>query len=423
MKFILIIMLCLLILVVTKIKFKTLYTINTVYTLSWGISFCFNLIAASQFHLIEPSDTIFRWVIINILIFNIIYVVFSKRDEVKIEVDYGCSHNNNVIYFFLIIVMLLMSNRFVITLGYLIKGHGFSYVRSVLYIGYIQSANGMQSILLISFPIVVINIAMVESAKQLVEKQYKLSIVTFLAMVMYIVCYGERRVLLNFVLLIAIYYIPNRKKIKINFYVILLLSIITVGIVLISISRGTEKNQLLKSAVGYFFSQFSYLEYIMTHKYMYGLNQDIHYGNIIFGFITTLPCLFLKLFIKDVTLPANTIGLYTQKYANISNSNEYWWLNAHTTSLYYYYFDLRELGIFMGPAVFALFVCFIQKMRKENKNIRAFEYAYIFLIIYVFESIIWYGLCELNFSLMMVLDVIMSQKVNVYIRHKRLGKN
>lgn len=392
---------------ISTIKYRAVCSINNIFTFMWTCTLVLNCLLANDLGVIEPSDDVFFYVTIAVIVFNVTYLMLINREENKIHYNFNDEIVISNKYIFLCISVVLLMPIIIENVAVLMSGN-LGLIRT-LYVERISTAGGVYVYLTMIIPFSIINCAMIISAIEVVyKKTYRYFFLTLFSMIAYTLAYGGRDHLKTmFIYLLVLMAFSDKKRFnkKIIFYVFLLVGVI-VGI---TYSRGLEDKSFLEMVASYFLYQYSMLEYIIENPYSYGLNDSNSYGMLLLGPVATLPSMLLKIIFPEVNIPANEIGVYTQPFINIGTGDNFVLTNAHVTSIYYFLFDCGTSGVLLGPFIFSLLVCVIQKIKMKSKNIM-WDYISLFLIVAVINSPIAYELCQPYVALMFPIMWLMMRK-------------
>lgn len=408
----------LLLLILTKLKYKKFFTLGSMFGLAWSVPLIVDLIAADYMGILKPSNTIIWYVGLGILAYNLVYFVMVHKNEAYFKFEFSDYGDKSIIYLLLIMSAIILLPSLINNYQNIANGN-FGAIRTY-YVQQIQTAGGIKNYVTMILPYSIINCAMMISAVDVINNgKYKLFITTFLLMLMYTGAYGGREQYKVIIIYFFILIVANRGKKEKNTGIVYVMIVMIVGLIIsITMQRGGSDSSFLKMFAEYFVSQYSMLQYIINHPDVYGLFNPNCYGLLSLGPIWTLPGIVLKMLIHDISLPADMIGEFTQQYVNISTTSRYLGMNAHTTSIYYFLFDFGKWGVIFGPMIFGFLSAILQKYKKFGGKYRGlFE---LFLINVILNSSIVYDLCQPDVAIMIPVFMLMSLRIKVrFVRRNK----
>ena len=405
-------------LIMTRFKYKKFLTLGSMFGLAWSIPLIVDMIVADHMEILKPSNTIIWYVGLGILGYNMVYFLLVNKNEAYFKFEFSDYADKSMIYILLIASVIILLPTLINNYQNIVSGN-FGAIRTY-YVKQIQTAGGIKNYITMILPYSIINCAMMISAVDVINnKKYKLFITTFLVMLMYTGAYGGREQYKIIIVYFVVLIVANRRKKEKNIGIVYVMIALIAGLIVsITLQRGGTNSSFLEMIGEYFVSQYSMLQYIINHPDIYGLFEPHCYGLLSLGPIWTLPGIVLKMLIHDMRLPADMIGEFTQQYVNISTTSRYLGMNAHTTSIYYFLFDLGKWGVVFGPMIFGFISSILQKYKKFGGKYRGlFE---LFLINVILNSSIVYDLCQPDVAIMIPVFILMSLRIKVrFVKRKK----
>lgn len=394
-------------LIFTEIKFKSIFELNILYSLLWII-----VIIASKYNnlgLIRPRDNIYLIIFLSMLLINLMYLFLPFKN--KNIIDYSRYKINekrilvlNIIAYILFLPSIISAFKLLIT-----NGFDLVLVRNTVYVGITESENAaIYSIIFRTIPTAIFTFIELISSYYLIQnKNKKIIIIGLFDMILGTLIYGGRNFILYFALFCFFHYlnIPNKNRIKIKkryfLYLILLLFFITKN-------RDVNKISFIQTIILYYAGSLSFLEVIMRQPVTYGLNVH-HYGLLSFGFITEPIILVLKTFFKfNIKVPSYYFNIYAQRFVNIGESI-FILYNNNTTFLYPFALDFGINYLLLGTIIYFSIILFT--LSKKNKGNLSYYFIYIYISSTLLNSSVSYGLIGLSSSLIILLTFLTIKKM------------
>lgn len=368
------------------VKSKSFLHPNTLYTLLWsGVSLI------SYFNFIDlktPSKEVYIYILISIVVFNLTFLSICKKSIQKnkmyllekiedYEINYDLIIAINVVFIIIMMPLFLRGIMKIITTG------EFGLRSEVLSI--IGAGSGVKREISLfirrtSF-MGVLKATSIITAVDMVRGRYKLLKVCLLGQIMYIIIFGGRIVVMDFILAYIISYLllKNVRKNKIKKRYI---AFVIIALIAITTLRGNNKYTLLESLVLYYTGSLSYLEIIISNPMAFGLDKLL-YGKLTFGFLLEPIIIILNnIFMFNVKNPSFEFDRYAQNFVNIGGNGVSSYYNNNTTILYIFLRDFGVWGIVVGTFLLAMVIAFLQ-----NKYIYKGNPKYLYFIVFFYTTI------------------------------------
>ena len=420
LQFFLLIAVMLLSIFLNYIKFKKVITPANIFTLAWGGTLLLNFFYAKEKGLIVPSEKVFYYVIIGVLVFNVVYVLLSSKNiDRKFELEQICV-NSNIIKILFWIAFLLMLPNFISSIRMLFSSDvSLSAVR-IKYLNLVTSGQGVYVYLTNIIPKGIFNAIILVSIYELLKSNYKYLKYIIGALLVTSISFGGRAILLDLLLkyLIAFILFKKNNHIKFNKKI---MSIIIFIIVIMTFSRGLITN-FFDMIAQYFFEQYSFMQYIFDNERMFEINEGaiLHNGAITFIFLLSPVYAIVSLFNENVFVPSHYVDIHSQIFYNISESG-YSIINNNTTSLYPFILDFGQNYFFVGFILMALMLICIEKVIAQTRDTHKktlYISIYIILLKNIFYSPIYYGLYSIGISFTIFFLIILNTRIRIVFGKK-----
>lgn len=357
-----IILIAIIVLVLTYLKFSTILKPNILFTLLWLVgSLLINFKYAGILNINERTNF---HIIIALVGFNVSTLFFCKRDTYKLSraeilriLDIKSSwktilYTNITLvvicvpYFFKMIKIMLVDSF------YQVRVHAFSY----------DNLYELICSKIINLPMFAFfNILLIITVLKIVlgEKgNVKLYLLMIFDTIFFSLITGSRnyfaKPFIYFIIAYALMHVVSKKKIKINVKTILIGVIIFFILDFAIKARSLRGLSPLENILIYLFGGIAYYDKIVFSNRFLLENSVMLYGQGVFGWIISPFVYLLSLMgIIGDYVAESIIGRVSGQGIYISN---YYNFNALTTAMYPMWRDFGEVGIFVGMIVFAFFV-------------------------------------------------------------------
>lgn len=389
-------------------KTKNQLDINNLFTLLWG---AVGIISYLNFlPLIRVEEYIHYNIILSIFLFNIVYLIFRKKDTIlyknKIEITNNKKFELNFkfIYILNILAFCIMLPLFFEAI-ILIMNNGFSNYRHIIKEAAMQ--NNFSALINRQLTKAIFDITTLIAVIQLTKGDKRLIALSLAGILVYTITYGGRYALLNFVIYYICAYILTGKKIekikgKYIFFIIVAMTFTT-------IVRNSDGISLIESALIYFVGSLSFLQYILNNPLSFGWGDGLTYGYLTFGFITEPLAMAIKVVTGwDINMPSYYFNIYTQKFYNIGETENFFY-NNNTTFYYHFLRDFGKFGFVLGTIFFASVTSLL-----VNKFNRTFDFRILCFLVYLcgvlLTSTMMYTMLNITTFISFVLILIFTKK-------------
>ncbi len=376
-----------LVLLLTRYRFGTYITGNTVFTFFWCL-----ILALSSFGLYGlyvPSTYVYVISFVSVIVFNLPFLVGRKvkkysvsANDIQGSISLKYLVLGHIVAYYFAFPYLKYSIEFV-------AKNGFSAIRGVELEDIGQStyiALGFQWICLPFFTITIIFCA-IKIAMQQTNKL--LLVLALLDTFTYAIIYGGRYIILKFLFYIfaAVIIVSGGKILQIikkHLKIIILGALGISLLVYLTSLRSLSNMTFLGNMVGYYVGSLSLLSELVG-KNLQG--AYLGYGHMTFGFIINLFMAALKLVFGIEYMGSDTIFTsFAGNYHFIGNNIK---TNALPTALYAFILDYGKEFFFVGVLILAIFSAVIEKRFYKKQTVRNFA-IYLFVLYNVFDTILVY---------------------------------
>lgn len=400
----------------TYIKFNTFLKPNMIVTILWCVLPGLSTLGLNGIK--APSLYTHSYFLSFLGIFNIIYLLFTKKDRMT-QLDFN--NIDDMYRYRLIYILNILSWIYMIPIilnAYeIISNYGFSAIRDYTFISSDKLVDGTQKF--ISQTIInaifhaTILLAMVNIS--LNKKTKNLTVFAIVDVIIYTFCFGGRFKILQLlvyytlsnILIKKIYLNSNKKRMSIGFIIfILIIMIVTTQ------ARGTSN--FMSSMYDYYVMPFSFMDYILNNPTTFDLKHYLLGGGML-GFITEPIVLLLKvIFNSNLDIVSYFINISTQVFYEIAPGK---YFNALTTIIYPFIRDFGYIGIIIGGALLSYFVSISENIFKKYKK-SSYYCIYIFLVYVCFNSVLKYDLLSYGSTFTIIFIYIFSsgKKVNTVVK-------
>ena len=414
---------CLVIVMMTKYKYRIYILPNTVYTVLWAGVGCLGIL--NNLDLLEPSLKVHFYILTSIVIFNITYFIFSpqfKSNRKPLQNTVGSNYiiDYKLVYYFTAIALLLLSIHTVEAFNIVLRnGLDMTLIRNTNNYNVENSGVLFFGFLTRSIPLAITTAVSLISAINLNLNNKKLSLCAILLISVYTFTFGGRFQLLNFVTFyLATYLIfKNKFKVKIRKRYI---GLAIIMLALMTILRGAELSLLIEKVIIYFVGSLSFLELIISNPNFFGIGEVPIIGFLTFGFIFEPIVLALKLFFGvNIDVPSYYFNIHAQKFYDIGEATVRLY-NNNTTMFYNFIYDFGQIGVILGPIIICLLICISESKYNKKNNLRSLLFL-VFLYSVIVNSPMMYTLTNINSSLILIFLFIFvkKQRKSTFIKHDR----
>lgn len=402
-------------LLINYVIYKSVLTINILYTATWVIAGILNLINFAGLY--TAGSNIHKYIMTSIITFNIVYWIFSRKKKQKIKLE---EFNFNLQLKWLVRINLCCQAfmiPFLIKAIRIIRTTSFSNLRKYAYVGSDVFASTLESRIIswIILPVFFSSIIIVITLVLLKKSTIWLNLMIITDMFLYTITLGGKMLIVLSVLFYVFGYILlkisllDKKVIKIDKRYYLILVFIITYLVYVTKLRALKGLNVIQNFVVYLYGGLSYFDAILNSgKYLF-LNSYELQGSATFGFIIT-PILYLKHHIfGGFNINAEYLTkIVTSNYEYVSRSYKF---NSLATALYYFWRDFNGVpGIIFGTFCMCLFYIYVENKYYDNKNVRWFS-LYIFLTMTVFLSTQTYWLYDIQSFMKLLFIMILTSNI------------
>ncbi|MDY0235314.1 MAG: O-antigen polymerase [Gudongella sp.] len=375
-------------LLVTKIKYRTIVKLNSLFNISWCIS-C-GLASLGVYGLNKPIFTVHILSTICILIFNIIYMSASIKQSSIIKIvrtRHTPRKPNYRIIVFVNIIAYIFSAPFIWKSIAIIRSVGLYGLRSLSFIGTNNFANTNQLTIFqnIIEPIFIATILILAIDIGYKRQKKSMFIITIIDVIIYTILFGGRAMILQSILFIIISILLTNNFTSIKDFILQLIRkykiiIIFTGfslaaIMYITSQRSFYGKSFIENALLYFVGPFAFLSELLKDN---TLTKNLMFGKATFGWVLGLFSIIIKLLFGTEYNGADyIITQVTSRVRVIGNGITF---NALPTMLYAFLKDFGYLGSVIGPALYALTMSIVEK--KYYKLNSLFWLALLIFFIY-----------------------------------------
>lgn len=377
---------------------------NTIFTILW--CFCGIFSIYNRLGLVKPEKTIHFYILISIFTFNIAYFVLRRKSNTKVSKNFNNEKifevNKGYIYSIILIAIVLITPNFIKAIKLIISnGFNLDIIRKEIYVAISNSNNFYYAFFTKNIPTAIFTVVSLISSVEFFRNNNKhLTEINIICLGVGTLTFGGRYLILNCIIFYAASYLILKKHKKIK----LKKSYIAMGVIvllIITLARGTNGMSVFDMIISYFVGSFSYLQVIINNPYSFGLNSQLMFGYLTFGFVFEPIVLILKfLFRSSLDVPSYYFNIYAQPFVNISESG-YQLYNNNTTMLYTFIRDFGEYGIVVGTIIIALFVCISENKYYKEKNLRALFFL-VYMYSVIINSVMMYTLTSISASLVII---------------------
>ncbi|SMQ85072.1 oligosaccharide repeat unit polymerase [Bacillus sp. OV166] len=320
---------------------------------------------------IPPLKT-YVYILIVLTLFEVSSIIFFRlKQGIRVEqanIILRWKRLNSISMICLIILVPFAIKGFgvVITEGfYRLRISGFS---EILY-------NTNEKLLLMNIvQPMVLAISLLSLIELIENKKIRLSlIISVFNCILYILIFGGRWVLLEFMLLAGIVLYDKFggnfiRLIKNNKLITIVIAIIAIIILVITQQRSVAGGKgFLYNIYIYFVGSIHLFGVYMNNPKQYLITSDhLLYGKEFFGGFLEPIFLFLKFMGMNIHSGIETINIISQQFVNVSPDAI---MNNNSTMIYAFLRDFGILGLFICPFVLAIFYMHVYKRKLKSPNI------------------------------------------------------
>jgi hypothetical protein len=360
---------------------------NTVFTILWSTIGILSIVV--DIGLLVPSNRIHIYALLAICTFNITYFFCTKKKDLLSPIEkidtVAYKINDKFVYLINIIALGLISPNFIASLKTILTvGLDLTYVRNQSYILQ-RFDNPILIFLFRSVPMALFATIMLITVYNIASGNKKFLYITLFNLVIVTLTFGGRSTLWDFMSYFIGALITTSNLIKVRIKKRKYLVYAAVAMVIVTLLRGQDIMNVVKSAQMYFVGSFSYLELIIRNPLQFGLLQAPMYGYLTLGFIFEPLVLVIKLLTgANIDVPSYYFNIYAQGFVNIGETKSILY-NNNTTMLYTFLCDFGTVGVVIGTFFVAWLICYLQKKAIKGDKLRS-KLLLIFMYAVIFDS-------------------------------------
>jgi oligosaccharide repeat unit polymerase len=406
----------------TKIMYGSIYKVNMLFNIVWCIFG--GLSTLELFGLYKPNNIIHLYVIVSIVVFNFVYIIFSKI--VKNKWGFNKSIGNIVgkpnykIIYIVNTIALFYSVSFIPKAWMIMNNYGYDVLRtyafkaSEIYASTIELTifqNIVNPIFIATSIVCAVSVALKKSTKTLIILAIidiavytflfagRLSLVKFIAFFLFSFCLVYKKSLFKFL-------IRNKKYIVLGFLAFVFFSYLT-------IQRSTSS--VFEQAVIYLSAPFIMLSNLND---MAPWENNLLLGKATFGFIIgpfeKISAILLN---TEYSSASYVITSITSIRQTVGDGISF---NALTTMLFPFMMDFGKLGIVIGTAIFAVLVTMVEFKYKTTYSLFWLS-LYIYILYNVPVTVMNYFLLNSSEGFILLFLLIFTKKVTFKKKQKNGG--
>lgn len=358
-------------------KYHKIFNLITLFTgmwCFWGVISIFG-----PLNLIIPDTTVHKYIIMFVMTVDVVMIFFSKTNNPNSteEINYK---NVSVIQAISIILIIPIALKFI---PLLISG-GPTAVREQYF-----KENNFGSIfgdmLFRNMPMAFLNsLTIIYVYISFKTKNYKYLIYALINTVIVTTLNGGRYAIIQVLYILLIFATSNTKEFVLGLkpYKSKIKKIGILIIVFMILITASRKQSIFDSTITYYSGSLSFLEYIIRHPHMFGLDNKL-YGYLTFGAIVEPIILLGKVLgLTAIKIPSYEFNILCQEYYNIAQHGTTL-INANTTIIYYFLRDFGQYGILLGGFFIGVLTTFAYNKWQKGSNFFGLLYGY-------------FGVCLLN---------------------------
>lgn len=385
------------------VKTKKIFNYGSFYSYIWIAVGCLANSGFMNYYL--PSTLVNLCICMSMFVFGLIYAWKGQKSFTNINelLQADCSIRINLIYVFNVFVFIYILPIFFNALN-VIRNQGFVYLRMIS--GTASEDLGItdvHNIILqsVCFPIILASLFIgIVCFFMKTKKAINILVISLINLIMYCFSNASRNgfvivIIFSFFAYFKLLFPLHKNRIKRSgkshkF----LLSIIIIGLfyVIIYISKERSSSSLtwLENAYIYFMGGPSYLTQLLSHLGDYSINHTFLYGSATFGFIYNIIAMLAKIF--GFKIPISDFIINSQLTSNAYAISPTINANAMYTIFFPFLMDWGYVGIILGPFLFALILCYIEKKANSNFDVRwlvlsIYAYYIVYRTIFKYDGI------------------------------------
>lgn len=379
------------ILIISYYKFHNIFNIVSIFSFIWFFFGIISSLGVTGYRV--PSLEVYMYSLVFVLIVDsILLATISKETNVNLSLIPRDSspHNNNQSGYVHSIVILLIIPMMIKSLRILFNTHSFTEVR-LAFFGGDNFASPLADLVFRQLPMGMLQGLIIYYVYRSFETKKPAYLVLALIDTLIVSFVGGGRYAIMLFVVSIIVLLLNDRSILSNVAIIkkymrtIRIITIIVGLLLLFLSVNRGQN-IVKSALGYYSGSLSFLDYILSNKYQFALNERL-FGYLTFGFILEPVVLLLKVIgITTAKVPSYYFNIYCQNFYNIGDGQNIKMFNNNTTILYYFLKDFGVLGILIGAVLISFLIVFLYNNWVNNHK-PLFGMMYIFMCDVLFNSL------------------------------------
>lgn len=401
---------------VSRKIYKSMLNPPLVYSALWCFSGILAFINPNGF--IVVTNTIHTYAVVSIISFTIVSCVTYRKNIENRVIEDSLNISNyefkesRIIILAIVGILLLFPNVISALRMYSLYGFGLD-VSRISYSEMTRSGRFFYVFFTCNIPTAIYSSVSILTCLELVKNKKRLLLISLIYIIMLSVAFGGRSYFLNFVVYYLVIFFYTNKilgyKSKFN---MLFIGLFIAALIFVTISRGARGQSVIDWIVTYFSGSFSFLQYIVGNPSSYGLSSGLMFGYMSFGIFIEPLILLLKVFFHISTdVPSYEFNIYAQNFINIS-LNSYHAYNNNTTWLYTFIRDWGELGIVIGPSLFAYVMNRVLYNLNKSHSIRS-----LMIIAFLYSSLITstmsYNLTSVASTLSLLFIVVFTTKITI----------
>ncbi|MCM3150854.1 oligosaccharide repeat unit polymerase [Priestia megaterium] len=396
----------------TKVLTHKYFKPNIIFTFIWSLS---GLISKYyNLGLLQPRNEIYIYTFVMIITFNVVYLLLVRKklqnpllgDINKAFVNKKINYKK--IYLAIAISFILISPNMVNSVITLIhSGFSLDEVRKS-YVALTYSGDFVYVFLTNNVPVAIITAISLWAALDLLRGKKKILLPAILMVLLGTITFGGRYLILNFIVFYVAGFIVLKRspsiKIKKKY---ILLTVVVLGY--ITFSRGVSETSFSDMFALYYSGSFSYLELMLSHPHSFGLNDNLHFGYLMLGFLFEPLVMILKLLFRfNIDVPSYYFNIYAQPFVNIG-MNKFQLFNNNTSVIYTFLRDFGIFGLVIGPSFIASLMALSENRYYRKGDLRSLVFL-IYMYTVIFNSTMMYTLTSISSSLILLSLFVLSKE-------------
>jgi oligosaccharide repeat unit polymerase len=394
-------------LLVSRLVYKTILTPITFYSVLWCVVGIVTNLGIYGYYL--PSELVNWAMAIGSIIFLIIYVLGFKYKSNLINISIQSSTLNIRYVVIINILCFIIIAPYCIKALSVIRGAGFTYLRSIVgntELGIINNSlisNLLESIIkpiIMTTSVLSVTIMFTNESK---KKKILTVLLAVIGVFLYSILNASRILIVNYLF----YWIISFLLLDKSSILVLLwrektkIFIVTIMIAfLLYMQRARSSDiSILETFYIYYFSGPAYLTQIVNDTIVFSINNQFLWGTATFGFISNI---FSNVLILLTGKPQGSVYLLgsvlTNKQYAVSSRHL---VNSMSTVYYNFLLDWGTLGIVLGPIIVAYLSVQISKRAYMERNLLSVS-LFVFWINVLIRTIFKWDLLGIDFMVILI---------------------